>query len=117
MISRHPVSLFRSRAHERAGELGFPPLIRSTDLSRRLGREVSLVGLVASGKEVPARGRTMVYITLDDEFSLFEAVLFPGVFGRFRYSIDGGGVVLLCGKAEQEMGALWVTVRSVSRLY
>ena len=124
MISRHPVSLFRFRAEERARQLRFPALIRSSEVPRCLGREVSLVGLVASGKEVltrPGEGRTagslMVFVTLEDEFSLFEAVLFPGVFGRYRESIDGGGVLLLCGRVEQEMGAYWLTVRRLTRLF
>jgi error-prone DNA polymerase len=116
MISRHPVSLFRARAQGRVRELQFPPLVRSTELPRRLGREVSLVGLVASGKEVPASGKLMAFITLEDEFSLFETVLLPGVFGPCRHCIDGGGVLLLCGTVEQEMGAFWVTVRRISRM-
>jgi error-prone DNA polymerase len=141
MISRHPVSLFRSTAEECARKLRFPALIRSSELPRYLGLEVSLVGLVAGGKEVLARpgagrssascrapgtlrasgapaasGSLMVFITLEDELSLFEAVLFPGVLSRCRHSIDGGGVLLLCGRVEQEMGALSVTVRRLSRL-
>jgi len=122
MISRHPVSLFRSRAEARARELRFPRLIRSSELPGNAGREVSLVGLVASGKEVLARsvadrspGSLMVFITLEDEFSLFEAVLLPEVFSRYRYRIDRGGVLLLCGTAEQEMGAFSLTVHRLSR--
>ena len=120
MISRHPVSLFRTRAQERAGELGFPVPIRSSELSRYLGREVSLVGLVAVGKEVPARagtaaepvglGATMVFLALEDEFSLFETVLFPPVYARYRHCIDGGGVLLLCGRVERERGVTSITV-------
>jgi DNA polymerase III alpha subunit len=127
MISRHPVSLFHARAQQRTRELGFPPLIRSTELCRFLGREASLVGLVASGKEVLARAGTssesagppapMVFVTLEDEHSLFEAVLFPAVYARYRHGIDGAGVLLLCGRVEQELGATSVTVRRLSRLF
>jgi len=116
MVSRHPVSLFLSRAQERSRELRWPQLIRSSELPRYLGREVSLVGLVASGKEVLSSGSLMVFITLEDEFSLFEAVLFPAAFKRYRHCIDGGGVLLLCGRIEQEMGSISVTVGRVSRL-
>jgi DNA polymerase-3 subunit alpha/error-prone DNA polymerase len=72
---------------------------------------------VAGGKEVPARAGTMVFITLEDEFSLFETVLFPPVYSRYRHRIDGGGVLLLRGMVEQEMGALSVTVNRLSRLF
>jgi DNA polymerase III alpha subunit len=117
MISRHPVSLFSARAQERVRELALPALIRSSELPRCLGREVSLVGLVASGKEVLTAGSVMVFVTLEDEFSLFESVLFPAVFGRYRACVDGGGVLLIGGRVEQEMGAFSVTVRRVSRLF
>ena len=121
MISRHPVALFRNRAGQRVRELHYPGLIRSSQLPRFPGRQVALVGLVASGKEVMARpdrcGSKMVFITLEDEFSLFETVLFPPVYGRFRNDIDGGGLLLLCGRVEQELGAFSVTVRRLCRLF
>jgi DNA polymerase III alpha subunit len=121
MISRHPVSLFRKRAGERARELGLPGVIPSSQLTRFPGQEVGLVGLVASGKEVLARAgrsdRTMVFITLEDEFSLFETVLFPSVYDRYRHDVEGGGVLLLCGRVRQEMGAVCVTVSRLSRLF
>jgi DNA polymerase III alpha subunit len=117
MVSRHPVSLFRARAGRRARELGFPVLIRSSQLPRRVGMEVSLVALVASGKEVQVSGSLMVFVTLEDEDSLFETVLFPAVYRRHRGRIEGGGVLLLSGLVEREAGAVSVTVRRISRLF
>jgi DNA polymerase III alpha subunit len=121
MVSRHPVSLFRKRAVQRVGELHYPALIRSAELPRFLNREVSLVALVASGKEVVSRpdrtGPKMVFITLEDEFSLFETVLFPPVYERYRQSIDGAGLLLLCGRVEQDLGAFSVTVSRLCRLF
>jgi error-prone DNA polymerase len=121
MISRHPVALFRDRAERRVRELNYPGLIRSSELSRFTGREVSLVALVASGKEVIARpgstGQKMVFITLEDEYSLFETVLFPPVYERFGNDAEGGGLLLLCGRVERDMGAVSVTVRRLSRLF
>ena len=76
---------------------------------------------MASGKEVVTRsdrsGPKMVFITLEDEYSLFETVLFPAVYARCRNDIDGGGVLLICGTVQQEMGAFCVTVRRLSRLF
>jgi DNA polymerase III alpha subunit len=121
MISKHPVALFRARACDRAGALHFPGLVRSSELPRFLGREVALVALVASGKEVITRpdrsGPKMAFITLEDEFSLFETVLPPAVYERFKNDIDGGGLLLLCGRVEQELGAISVTVSRLCRLF
>jgi error-prone DNA polymerase len=123
MISKHPVSLFRSRAAILARQLGFPALIPSSAIPNCVGQEVSLVGLVASGKEAMTRPRSdqsagdlMVFVTFEDEYSLFETVLFPAVLRRHRSCIDGGGVLLLCGRVEQDMGADSVTVCRLSRL-
>ncbi|UCF99089.1 MAG: DNA polymerase III subunit alpha [Spirochaetaceae bacterium] len=123
MVSRHPVSLFRPRARQQADQQGWPVLIRSSEIPSRLGEEVSLVGLVASGKEVitrsPATGAPadlMLFVSFEDEDSLFETVLFPAVFRRFRDCIDGGGVLLLSGRAGEEMGAVSVAVRRLARL-
>jgi len=44
-------------------------------------------------------------------------VLFPAVYARYRHGIDGAGVLLLCGRVEQELGATSVTVRRLSRLF
>jgi error-prone DNA polymerase len=116
-ISRHPVTLFRPRALQLARRLGMPPLIRSTQMAEFPGREVALIGLVACGKEViTRRGAAMVFVSLDDEFSLFEAVLFPPVYRRFRDGLEGGGVLLLSGTVEGQRGAWALTVRRLSRL-
>ena len=95
---------------------------RSTEHSipRCRGGQVSLVGLVASGKETVTRNGVrsapMLFLSFEDEFSLYETVLFPPVFRRYRRLIDGGGVFLLSGTVEQDMGASSVTVRRISSI-
>ncbi len=118
VVSKHPVSIFRSRADQLSKLLGFPHLIRSVELPRYVGRQVSLVGLVASGKEVLTRTRElMVYVSFEDEFSLFETVLFPSLFRSVCRRIDRGGLFLISGVVEEEMGAVSVTVKRISRLF
>jgi DNA polymerase-3 subunit alpha/error-prone DNA polymerase len=58
----------------------------------------------------------MVFVSLDDEFSLFETVLFPSVFQRYRDCLDGAGVLLLSGRVERDRGAHSITVRRVARI-
>ena len=118
VVSKHPVSIFRSRAEQLSTRLGFPRLIRSVELPRYIGRQVSMVGLVASGKEVLTLSRElMVFVSFEDEFSLFETVLFPSVFRSVCRRIDGGGLFLMTGGVEEEMGAVSVTVKRISRLF
>jgi error-prone DNA polymerase len=118
LVSKHPVAIFRSRAVQLRKRLGFPHLIRSDELPRHIGRQVSLVGLVASGKEVRTRTRElMVFVSFEDELSLFETVLFPSLFRSVCRWIDGGGLFLLSGVVEEEMGTVSVTVKRISRLF
>jgi error-prone DNA polymerase len=118
MVSKHPVSIFRSRAERLSKRLRFPHLIRSLEIPRFVGRQVSLVGLVACGKEALTRTRElMVFISFEDEFSLYETVLFPSLFRSVCRRIDGGGLFLLSGVVEEEMGAVTVTVKRISRLF
>ena len=120
MISWHPVRLFRGCAQRQAVGLGLPPLLPSSEIEMHAGREISLVGMVASGKEVITRGArpgaSMVFLTLEDEFSLFESVLLPSVFERCRDRIDGGGVLLLSGRVEPDAGACVLRVRRLARI-
>ena len=118
LVSRHPVSIFRSQARRLGKRLGFPHLIRSQELPRFIGRQVSLVGLVAAGKEVLTRtGEPLVFVSFEDEFSLFETVLYPSVSRSVCRRIDGGGLFLLSGVVEEEMGAFSVKVKRISRLF
>ena len=118
VVSRHPVSIFRSRAGLLSKRLGFPHLIRSVELPRCIGRQVSLAGLVAGGKEVLTRtGEPMVFVSFEDEYSLFETILFPSLFRSVCRRIDGGGLFLLAGVAEEELGAVSVKVKRISRLF
>jgi len=118
IVSRHPVSLFRQRAADLVRWQGLPALISSREIPEAVGRVVSVVGLLVSGKEVYTRSREMmVFVSFEDEHSVFESVFFPAVFRRFFPLVDSGGVFLLIGKIESEMAVCTISVQRVSRLY
>jgi DNA polymerase-3 subunit alpha len=78
---------------------------------------VTLAGLLVTGKEVLTRRREpMVFVSFEDEYSVFETVFFPRVFRAFRPLIDEGGVFLVSGRVEDELGALSLHVDRVLRL-
>jgi error-prone DNA polymerase len=114
MISRHPLGLFRGRLARALRGRGLPPLIDSRQLAAHQGRRVSLAGLLVTGKEVLTRTREpMIFVSFEDEHSVFETVFFPKAFREFYPLIDGGGVFLVCGRVEHELGALSVHVQRV----
>jgi error-prone DNA polymerase len=107
MISRHPLGVFAGRIRRLAAGARLPPLIDSRQLAAHRGRRVSLAGLLVTGKEVLTRGREpMVFVSFEDEHSVFETVLFPRAFREFYPLLDGGGVFLVSGRVEEEQGAL-----------
>ncbi|HLJ94996.1 MAG TPA: DNA polymerase III subunit alpha, partial [Gemmataceae bacterium] len=54
-------------------------LITSRELPDYSGRQVRLAGLIATARHTPtADGRTMQFVTLEDEWGLIEVTLFPG---------------------------------------
>jgi len=73
-----------------------------------------MAGLLVTGKEVLTRTREpMVFVSFEDEHSVFETVFFPKAFREFYSLIDGGGVFLVCGRVEEELGALSLHVERV----
>jgi error-prone DNA polymerase len=105
LVSRHPLSLFGVRIRRLAR--GLPPLIDSRALSAHRGRRVTLAGLLVTGKEVlTSRREPMVFVSFEDEHSVFETVFFPQAFREFYPRLDGGGVFLVSGRVMEEQGAL-----------
>jgi DNA polymerase III alpha subunit len=115
MISRHPLSLFEPRVRRLAA--GLPKLIDSCALPAHRGRRVTLAGLLVTGKEVlTSRREPMVFVSFEDEHSVFESVFFPQAFREFYPLLDGGGLFLVSGRVEEEQGAVSLHAEKVLSL-
>jgi DNA polymerase III alpha subunit len=55
----------------------------------------------------------MMFLTLEDEFGLFEVTLFPDVYRRCGSSFTHYGPYVVTGKVEQQYGALTVSADRV----
>jgi DNA-directed DNA polymerase III PolC len=86
----------------------------SRDLPARAGKTVQISGLVATARHTPTSdGRTMQFVTLEDEWGLIEVTLFPGTCPPVAYLALGPYVV--SGKVEEQYGVLTVTAQSFQR--
>ncbi|MCE5277672.1 MAG: PHP domain-containing protein [Planctomycetaceae bacterium] len=87
----------------------------SRDLPHRVGREVRIAGLLEARRDTPSRdGGTITFVTLDDEWGLFEAVVLPqrgGGAGEGRYV--SYGPYLIRGAVQEQFGTLTVAASSV----
>jgi DNA polymerase III alpha subunit len=114
------------RLQEEWSRLGFligPPLMQlfrpglpaglhdSRSLPARVGRKIRLAGLLATGRHaLTSRGQEMQFITLEDEWGLFEVTFFPGTdLPTGRPAGTSLGPYLIEGKVEDHYGALTVT--------
>lgn len=104
---RHPLSLW-------AGRLAVIERVRAKDLPLYIGRKVGLVGWPVTQKEVwTADGSTMDFLSLEDETALYETVLFPDVYARFRTLLFDRRPLRVWGAVKDDQGAINVEVIEV----
>jgi DNA-directed DNA polymerase III PolC len=89
-VSGHPLDFL-----PRNGE------IWSDALERLRGKRVALCGWVVTFRHVGTKNhRNMMFITLEDQRGLFEAVLFPGVYERFAGLVYETRALRVTGRIE-----------------
>ncbi|MBD3174820.1 MAG: DNA polymerase III subunit alpha, partial [Armatimonadia bacterium] len=96
---RHPLALVRPRL-EREGA------VRSLDmLGIEQGRRVRSAGVVVSRNRPPTKsGRTVVFVTLEDEVGLFDAVVFEETYKRTRHVLFGHDTLMVEGRLDRPGG-------------
>jgi DNA polymerase III alpha subunit len=91
---------------------GRAPLVTSRDLPGLVGRRVRIAGVIEAVRTAPTRnGRSVTFLTLDDEFGLFEATCFPG---RAAGPFNRYGPYVVSGTVEEQYGTVTVTAEGVT---
>jgi DNA-directed DNA polymerase III PolC len=105
-VSAHPLQLFPCAADERLGGLRPKNPIPCGELARFEGARVTLRGWPAATRHVrTADGRSMRFLTLEDESGLAEVVVFPDVYERDGAQLATFGALLVTGTVENQLGA------------
>jgi len=113
-IVAHPTALFpcpadaRIAARELAGsDRARPPNpTPAREVPHRAGARITLRGWPAATRHVrTADGRTMRFLTLEDDTALAEVVIFPDVYERDGAHLAEFGVICVTGTVEDQMGA------------
>ena len=114
VVSRHPLELFRQRIDRMVRHHGLSPFVGSAAIPEFKGRKVWTAGILVTGKEVATKKREpMIFVSFEDEFAVFETVLFPNAFQRFYPLLDDGWAFLIYGKVEEDLGALAISVENL----
>jgi DNA-directed DNA polymerase III PolC len=100
------MSLFRPRLPRH--------LVTSRELSRYVGRRACVAGLTATARHaVTAQGKSMQFVTLEDEWGLVEVTLFPGACPPTPYLTLGPYIAE--GIVEERYGVLTLNAHSFLR--
>ena len=103
-IGRHVVSYFRPRLDRwRAVPAARLP-------AQRRGRTIRAGGLVIV-RQRPETASHIVFLTLEDETGLFNAIVYPAVYERLRPTLRGEPLIVLEGPLQLDEGVVHVLVR------
>jgi len=108
-LAEHPLALWPKA-------LSMPRAL-GRDLPRLVGRRVALIGWPITAKPVvTSGGEAMEFVSFEDETALYETVLFPGAFARYRHLLFDERPLIVRGVVEEDRTAVTVTVDSLERL-
>ena len=107
-LKAHPVSFLRAGL-ERDGTT---PNAILPDIPG--GRRISVAGLVLV-RQRPGKGNA-IFLTLEDENSIANVIIWPRVFDRYRPVILGGRLVRVTGKLQSESGVIHIVAERIEDL-
>ena len=96
-VSGHPL-----RRHDQHLQTIRP--VRSIEIESWRGRRITFAGwMVARRRVATSKGEYMTFLTLEDDWGLCEAVLFPDVYRRCGGQINGQGPYILSGTVQSRL--------------
>ncbi|MFC3723993.1 error-prone DNA polymerase [Neoaquamicrobium sediminum] len=107
-LKAHPVSFLRAGLERD----GVTPNAMLPDI--RGGRRISIAGLVLV-RQRPGKGNA-IFLTLEDENSIANVIIWPRVFDRYRPVILGGRLVRVTGKLQSESGVIHIVAERIEDL-
>ena len=93
-LKAHPMSFLRERAR-RAGAITTKAIDDVPD-----GRRIAVAGVVLV-RQRPGSAKGVVFMTIEDETGIANAVVWPKVFDKFRPQVMGARMVLIRGKVQR----------------
>ncbi|MDX8462793.1 error-prone DNA polymerase [Mesorhizobium humile] len=107
-LKEHPVAFLR----ERLDRAGVTPNARLPSV--RDGRRVSVAGLVLV-RQRPGKGNA-IFLTLEDEKSIANVIIWPRVFDRFRSIVMGARFIRVSGKLQHESDVIHIVADRIEDL-
>jgi len=108
-IGRHPM-------HFRRGEMNERGVTTARDLAKLWnGRSVKVAGCVIV-RQRPGTAKGIAFLSMEDETGIFNVVVMPDLFDRYRLTIVREPYLLIEGKIQNVDGVIHVLAKSVERI-
>jgi len=108
-LRAHPASFLRADLTRRG-------IARNEELrTRRSGERVAVSGLVTI-RQRPGSANGVIFMTIEDETSVANIIVWPKTFERFRPIILGARYVAVSGELQQESGVIHVVAWRIEDL-
>ncbi len=105
-LKAHPVSFLRE-------EFRVMGITRSVDLlSIRNGQRVTIGGIVLV-RQRPGSAKGVIFITLEDETGVANAIVWPKIFERYRSVVMGARLVKIRGKLQSQSGVIHTVIEHI----
>jgi len=92
------------------------PRLSARDMDRHVGRRIRLLAWPITAKPVlTSSEEPMEFVSFEDETAIFEAVLFPDAYKRFRHLLFEESPLWVEGLVEKDRGAVTLTIESIKK--
>jgi len=110
LLSDHPLDLYRET-------LKAIKHVHAKDLSRHVGKHVTIAGWLVTGKTVRTKkGDHMKFISFEDTTGIYETVLFPKVYNRYCHILNASRPYILKGTVDEDFGSFNINVQWIGFL-
>ena len=104
LISIHPLDLY-------GDVLKGMDYVRACDLRKYVGRRITMVGWLVTGKTVLTKeGDPMRFVSFEDSTGIYETVFFPKVYHRYCHMLDASRPYIMRGRVEEDFGSINLNV-------
>lgn len=76
------------------------------------GSVVTVAGLVLV-RQKPGTASGVVFLTLEDEFGVFNIIIWPNIFKKYRNQIIGGRMLKITGKIQKENNIIHIIANTI----
>ncbi|MFP4363348.1 MAG: PHP domain-containing protein [Spirochaetia bacterium] len=107
LVSFHPLRLFLRRMKNLLCKYGLPEAVTSELLCSRVNTRVCIAGTRVTAKEVVAKtNKPMCFVSFEDQYGIFETVVFPGVYEKYQEILEKAAAQCLVGMVKSDHGAV-----------